>query len=224
MSSGHSDTSVGLPPIDEGAWKYRPAPRDAGQPWGTWLWLADDSKRHDLLVLGRAASLGIMTSRFSTVREHHVLGSTSLAPFPHAASSFDYVVARGAMGSLEDDQALWVESSRVLRPGGTLYTDGPNPMWFRSLVGTRGNWLARFRRVARLARMLEASGFRDVRIYYAEPDLTAPRAIIPAASLAVAAWQRFALKRGAHRLLRIAAAVTGRHDFLFREVLLVARK
>ena len=206
-----------------------PYVRDEGQPWTTWLWFSDSTVRRDLLVVGSASGLGILTRQFAAVREFRPVGGGAEPLIPYPGASFDCVVARGALGEAGDPpraslDGLWRECHWVLRPGGTLYVDGPNPAWFRSLPGNPRGWLARAQRLKRFATALRATGFAEVRMYYVDPELAIPRAIIPATRRAVAAWERFVLPHGARGRGRVLLALAGRHDLLYPELFLLARR
>lgn len=192
-----------------------------GQPWANWLWLMEGSARSSLLVLGSAHRIGVVADRFSKVCESPALGGE--IGYPDEA--FDAIIAHDTIGatSLESRSRWWVQLHRVLRVGGTLYMDGSNPAWFRSLL--RSGRVTGFRRLRQTTRNLRAGGFRNVSTYFLEfPPPNIPRVIIPGHRNAVLAWERFAAPASARRLGRVFLATVGLPELLYPAAAVLAQK
>lgn len=191
-----------------------------GQPWANWLWLMEGSARSSLLVLGSAHKIGVVADRFSKVCESTDLGGE--IGYPN--ETFDAIIAHEAIGatSMESRSRWWLELHRVLRVGGTLYLDGSNPAWFRSVL--KSGRVTGFRRLRQTTSDLRAARFRSVCTYFLEFPQDIPRVIIPGHRSAVLAWERFAAQASARRLGRLCLATIGLPELLYPAAAILAQK
>ncbi len=191
-----------------------------GEPWANWLWLIETDARSNLLVIGAGPELGVVADRFANVESQLSVDGG----IRHLDDSFDAVAVRG-ISPFDAGAPLtpWAECYRVLRKGGTLYLDGLNPGWFRTL---RPGW--RFADVLGLRRVaadLRRTGFRDVRTYYLESTLLdCPRVLVPGERRAVLAWERFGAAPGLRRIGRLMIAALGLPELLYPAAVILARK
>ncbi len=199
---------------------------------GNWLWLVT-TQPGTLLVLGPA------TDGLVEFARRRFAATTSVMPAAHVArsvpdASADCVVIANALESPAVDLAgtLWLlrHCRRILRPGGVCCAAAPNPLW-HGLLAPRDLELGAGPRLARLARgpwravqrgvlprLLRRAGFAEVRRYYVEPSLEAPRAFVPATTTAVRAYER---ERSRSRM-RTPLIAVGLHAALFPATLFVA--